>query len=380
MASKLEELRAKLKEKGSGGDFGGGERDQTQFRFWEIPEGGYVTLRYLPNGYEPDNPLFWVEKQMFKWTFADPNKPGEFLEVNVPCVETWDGFKSCSIVNELRQIYKQLESDKKAGKAPDADLKKIADKHWPKKTYLYQGFVRAISKPIETNPPENPIRLFNVNKQLHKIVESSIQSEVPGEMMSELPSDYERGTDFIVKKTKSGDGNFASYTTSKWDRNTSPLSEVELAAIEKFGLFNLKSKLPARPTPEAYAVLGEMFEASVDGLPWNPEWEKFFKAYSPNRRYGSGGDDSGDSVAAGMVKRGEEAAEAVAAKPVNAVLSRLRQSAATIAVAEQEPAQDPVREPDPVEEVRAPESAKEEVTVSKSTSDVLARLKARKTS
>jgi hypothetical protein len=45
-------------------------------------------------------------------------------------------------------------------------------------------------------------------------------------------------------------------------------------------LYDLKDFMPARPTADHYAVISQMFEASVDGELYDPErWGNFYKPY-----------------------------------------------------------------------------------------------------
>jgi hypothetical protein len=94
--------------------------------------------------------------------------------------------------------------------------------------------------------------------------------------LEELPTDYLRGLDFRISKgTKGG---FADYSSSKWARKESALTEAEQEAIEKYGLFDLSSFLPKRPTEVELNVMKEMFEASVDGQSYDTErWGQYFR-------------------------------------------------------------------------------------------------------
>jgi hypothetical protein len=94
--------------------------------------------------------------------------------------------------------------------------------------------------------------------------------------IEELPTDYERGLDFRVSKTSKG--GYADYSTSKWARKETSLTQAELEAIEKFGLFDLSSFLPKKPTDVELKVMKDMFEASVDGKPYDPDrWGAYFR-------------------------------------------------------------------------------------------------------
>jgi hypothetical protein len=112
-----------------------------------------------------------------------------------------------------------------------------------------------------------------------------------------LPTDYAAGLDFSVKKTSKG--GYADYSTSSWSRKESALTAVEAAAIEQYGLHNLGDFLPKRPTDVELKVIKEMFEASVDGQPYDPDrWANYYKPYGLQVGAGS----SGDEVAAPAVK------------------------------------------------------------------------------
>ena len=94
--------------------------------------------------------------------------------------------------------------------------------------------------------------------------------------LEELPTDYLRGLDFRI--SKGSKGGFADYNGSKWARKESALTEDEQAAVEKHGLFDLSTFLPKKPGEVELKVIKEMFEASVDGQPYDAErWGQYFR-------------------------------------------------------------------------------------------------------
>ena len=94
--------------------------------------------------------------------------------------------------------------------------------------------------------------------------------------MEELPTDYNRGLDFRIVKTSKG--GYADYTTSTWARKETALTEAEQAAIEAHGLYNLNDFLPKKPSEQELKVMKEMFEASVDGRPYDMErWGAYYR-------------------------------------------------------------------------------------------------------
>jgi hypothetical protein len=61
------------------------------------------------------------------------------------------------------------------------------------------------------------------------------------------------------------------------------LTAEEQAAIDEHGLFNLSDFLPKQPTEADLKVIKEMFEASVDGQPYDPDrWANYYKPYGLN--------------------------------------------------------------------------------------------------
>jgi hypothetical protein len=144
-------------------------------------------------------------------------------------------------------------------------------KYWKKRSYIFQGFVR--ENPLnEDKTPENPIRRFIIGPQLFTLIKSALMDPE----LEELPTDSQRGLDFRITKTSKGV--YADYNTSKWARKESALTEAEQAAVEAHGLFDLNSFLPKKPTDVELRVIKEMFEASVDGQPYDTErWGQYFR-------------------------------------------------------------------------------------------------------
>jgi hypothetical protein len=149
----------------------------------------------------------------------------------------------------------------------------LANKYWKKRSYIFQGFVR--QNPLgDDKTPANPIRRFIISPQIFTIIKSSLMDPE----MEELPTDLMRGLDFNIKKTSKG--GYADYSTSTWARKETALTEAEQAAIESHGLFNLAEFLPKKPNEAELRVIKEMFEASVDGQPYdNDRWGQYYRPY-----------------------------------------------------------------------------------------------------
>jgi len=259
MAS-LAEIRAKLAQqetRNSGSNSGGG-RDNAIYPHWDIPEGSTARVRFLPDG-DTKNDFFWVERAMIKLPFSGVkgqmnSKP---VIVQVPCVEMWN--ETCPILTEVRTWFK------------DKSLEEMGRKYWKKRSYIFQGFVR--DNPLaEDSVPENPIRRFVISPSIYPLIIAALKDPD----IEEIPTDFERGLDFSITKTSKGQ--YADYATSKWARKESALTQAENAAIDAFGLFDLKSFLPKKPGDAELKIIKEMFEASVDGATYDENrWGQYYK-------------------------------------------------------------------------------------------------------
>jgi hypothetical protein len=145
-------------------------------------------------------------------------------------------------------------------------------KYWKKRSYIFQGFVTQ-SDLQEDSVPENPIRRFVISPQIYKIISSALMDPE----FQEIPTDYEAGTDFVIKKSTKGQ--YADYSTSNWARRERSLDQTERDAIATHDLHNLNDFLPKKPDAEHLNAIFEMFEASVDGQLYDPE--RFGQYYRP---------------------------------------------------------------------------------------------------
>jgi hypothetical protein len=146
-------------------------------------------------------------------------------------------------------------------------------KYWKKRSYIFQGFVVEDGLGEKNDEqPENPIRRFIIGPQIF----TSIRAALVDPELEDLPTDLVHGLDYRMKK--SSKGGYADYSTSSWARRERPLNDLENAAIKQHGLFNLNDFLPKKPGEVELKVMKEMFEASVDGEPYDMDrWGQYFK-------------------------------------------------------------------------------------------------------
>lgn len=258
MAS-LADIRAKLQAaeaRSQGSSSSGG--DNAIYPHWKINEGSQSTVRFLPDG-NPNNTFFWVERNMIRLPFngIKGEMDNKSQLVQVPCVEMWG--ESCPILAEVRTWFK------------DASLEEMGRKYWKKRSYLFQGFVRENALADDTTPA-NPIRRFIMGSQIFNIIKTALMDPE----MENLPTDYTSGLDFRIVKTSKG--GYADYTTSTWARKETTLTEAEQAALDQHGLYNLQDFMPKKPSEQELKVMKEMFEASVDGRPYDMDrWGAYYR-------------------------------------------------------------------------------------------------------
>ena len=257
MAMTLAEIRAKLQANENRGS-GKSQGDNAIYAHWNIPENTTARVRFLPDA-NTKNSFFWVERAMIRLPFAGikGQADSKMVNVQVPCMEMWG--EACPILAEVRPWFK------------DTNLEEMGRKYWKKRSYLFQGFVR--ENPIgDDKTPENPIRRFIISPQIFNLIKNALMDPD----MENLPTDYSAGLDFNIKKTSKG--GYADYNTSTWARKETALNSDEAEAIEKHGLYDLNDFLPKKPTDVELRVIKEMFEASVDGQPYDPDrWSNYYK-------------------------------------------------------------------------------------------------------
>ena len=106
----------------------------------------------------------------------------------------------------------------------------------------------------------------------------------------------------------------ADYNGSKWARKESALTEAEQEAIEKHGLFDLSTFLPKKPGEVELKVIKEMFEASVDGQPYDTErWGQYFRPAGVQAPASSGAGHNADDESSNATPAASKPAPA--AKP-----------------------------------------------------------------
>lgn len=269
--NQMEALRAKLLAANTKGDkttsrSSGG--DNASFPFWDTPVNQSSTLRFLPDHPDANNGFFWVERQSIKIPFSGVDG-GDFpterdVVVTVPCNDMFEK-NTCPIIAATKHMWDDPAK---------VDTARI---YYKKRSFIFQGFV--VNTPIqEQTAPENPIRRFVIGKQIYDIVYNALIDPE----MEVMPCDYDQGRDFRVSVTQKGKWN--DYVSSKFTMSTRSLDEAQRAAIDTYGLFNLKDSLGAPPTKDHLAAQKAMLEDSLAGRPFDmTSYGQYYRPYGVER-------------------------------------------------------------------------------------------------
>lgn len=350
-----EEEKSKKRNPNGSGHIG----DGPVYPHWSIPLDSIAVVRFLPDG-DDNNPFFWAERSIRKLPFTavkgvDLGNKTE-VEVQVPDLDKFQ--------KGLDPVQRGISSWWDEGRHDEYRVYK------KKMSYLYQGFVRTHpgfvdrhGNPVEPIEPENPIRRFILAPKIHETIKAIIMNP----KVKNSPVDFENGRDFEIHLRKQGQHN--NYDASQWSFEEDALSVTELEAIEKFGLCNLGEFVPQRPSDEAIRAIEEMFEASVAGLPFEPDrWAEHYRPAGVDLGSSASGEGGVTST-----KTAEKEPEVEGNKTAD-LLAKLKKTetaveSSTESSEEETPPFD-VEEKEPAEEVKTEKK-------SSSTADLLAKLKAR---
>lgn len=228
MSSKFNALRERFSASS------GTAQQNNYYPFYKMPEDAQARIRFLPDANE-DNPMgFLVEKLTHQLKINGENK-------TVACLAPHD--EECPICKVAKEYY-------------DVEDKVNGKLYYKKKSYLAQALI--IEDPIVDGKHENcegKVKLISIGYSLFKIIKDAFES---GELDTE-PYAFEGGTDFLIKKTKQGE--FASYTLSKFARKSTDLDEEQIANAQKNSV-DLSTLLPKKPDLSKVEAL---LEAALTG-------------------------------------------------------------------------------------------------------------------
>lgn len=239
------------------------------------------TIRFLPISKEVAmsddvKKRFTLAKKVIRLRFDNPELDQSKVVLTIPVMQMYIGGKTenDSILKQVKALYDEADRLLKAGQ--DERAKAVRDRasyHWTRGEHLAQGFVvRSGFK--EENEPENPIRVFELNKQIMNKINAVCDPKAdPDRALRYWPVHGKLGTNFVITKTRSGE--WPSYNDSGFaTAGPTPWTDNMKAAMEQYDLWPLEDLLPERPTEAEYQMLTEIVRQSIAGeTTWDPDWE-----------------------------------------------------------------------------------------------------------
>lgn len=198
--------------------------NNSYYPFYRMNFDESATIRFLPDN-NTQNPLVFMFEKLTHQVEGADGKP-----VTVPCLRMYHE-DNCPVCKKSSEFYKAEGKESKNGKAL-----------YVKRAYLTQAIV--VKDPLPYKDGETPaagqLRIVSISPSIYQ----KIQAAIVDDDLRNSPEDYEKGTDFMIKKTKKGE--YANYDNSKFMRDERPLTSAELSAIEG-KLIDLSTLRPAKP-------------------------------------------------------------------------------------------------------------------------------------
>ena len=280
MALDLNALRQKMKQQAAKAE-GKNPNSNAVFPFSNLQIGDSVRIRFIDDG--ENNDVFWRERRTRVIPFNSVKQAnGEIVAnkayVDIPAFNL--KYNEILLSNMPQNYLYKSEDDviqKKIASFWDMgdDGKQLYYRYGRKKSYVFQGFVRS-----DGDYEKNKLYRFMINEELFNLIKSSLSNEE----IETIPTDAEKGLDFIINVT----GKIANingkpqevkdYSTSTWSRKETPLTNEEKQSLLETPPFVLKNFIFERPDVEHEQCMLEMFEASMNEQPYDVvRWGKFYK-------------------------------------------------------------------------------------------------------
>lgn len=281
MALDIEALRQKMKQATAKAE-GKNPNSNAVFPFSNLNIGDSVRIRFVDDG--ENNDVFWRERRTRVIPFNSVRQAnGEIVAnkayVDVPAfnLKYNEILLSNMPANYLYKSEDDVIQKKIAGFWDMGDEgKTLYYRYGRKKSYVFQGFVRS------DGYEKNKLYRFMINEELFNLIKSSLSNEE----IEAMPTDTERGLDFIINVTSKMANiggkpqEVKDYSTSTWSRKETPLTAEERQSLLDNPPYVLKNFIFERPSVEQEQVMLEMFEASINDEPYDVV--RWGKSYKPN--------------------------------------------------------------------------------------------------
>lgn len=252
------------------------------FDFRNLKVGDSVRVRFIDDS--DANPVFWRERRTRNLKFNSvKDTTGAVLNqatyVDIPAFnKKFDEVLWSNLPTEYLYGNDEDVIQKRIGNFWDGTDagKELYNKFKRRKTYVMRGFLESDVEGYE----RNKVYRFIVTEDLFNLISSFMKDTE----IAYAPTDKVNGLDFIINVTgKNSNINgktqeVKDYTTSKYARKETPLSEEELNYLQNNELPALLTFIYQKPDTEHENAMIEMFEAIMNDDPYDvTRWGKYYK-------------------------------------------------------------------------------------------------------
>lgn len=252
------------------------------FDFRNLKVGDSVRVRFIEDS-EP-NDVFWRERRTRNLKFNSvKDTSGAVLNqatyVDIPAFnKKFDEVLWSNPPAEYLYANDEDVIQKRIGNFWDGTDtgKELYNKFKRRKTYVMRGFLESDVEGYERNKAYR----FIVTEDLFNLI-SSFMSDTE---IAYAPTDVQNGLDFIINVTGRNSNingktqEVKDYTTSKYARKETPLTEEEVAYLKNNELPPLITFVYQKPDAEHERAMIEMFEAIMEDEPYDvSRWGKYYK-------------------------------------------------------------------------------------------------------
>lgn len=259
-----------------------------------INVGEEVKIRFVQDG-DTSNDFFWrayaYHDLWFRGVKGDDSKADTITVVRVPAYNrTVDKFgkvartddamlnvPQASVYTNMQDPIQQYSSKNKLFEQTDRLVTDINGNEIMlykalkrKIEYLTQGYIVQAPESLVVYSEARPLKHFRMKPTIIDRITDFLMDE-ENEKLGDNPIDNDNGVDYNYRKTLKGE--FNNYDTSGFARIHTKLSEEARADFERYGADFIGDRIPKAPNTEQLAIISQMLEAFIGGLPYDPAWD-----------------------------------------------------------------------------------------------------------
>lgn len=259
-----------------------------------IKVGEEVKIRFVQDG-DTSNDFFWraysYHDLWFRGVKGDDSKADTITVVRVPAYNTTvDKFgkiartddallnvPQASVYTNMQDPIQQYSSKNKLFEQTDRVVTDINGNEIMlykalkrKIEYLTQGYIVQAPESLVVYPEARPLKHFRMKPTIIDRITDFIMDE-ENVKLGDDPINNDNGVDYNYRKSLKGE--FNNYDTSGFARIHTKLTDEARADFERYGADFIGDRVPKAPNSEQIAIISQMLEAFIGGLPYDPAWD-----------------------------------------------------------------------------------------------------------